>query len=188
MSSISDFIASENAKMSKWDKFFQNYPDVYTTSSINDSIKVTKPETIVKPSILGKLVALLFTFLVLLFYIPIGGMVVNKTPIIFPALAFLFISFILYLLVWNSFFSRRYIYQIRLNNEYIKAQGKKIYWKDVSETFIMNKKEGRFNNSYLVIIKKDSAIEKLNLFKFGISDRKLASLVEAYKTKDEHTT
>jgi len=100
----------------------------------------------------------------------------------------LFISFILYLLVWNSFFSRRYIYQIRLNNEYIKAQGKKIYWKDVSETFIMNKKEGRFNNSYLVIIKKDSAIEKLNLFKFGISDRKLASLVEAYKTKDEHTT
>lgn len=94
---------------------------------------------------------------------------------------FLFITFIIRLVIYHSFFNKNYIYTLILDKDYICINYRQTAWTEIAETCIMNKQEGRTTNSYLILFKKDKTIEKLDLYKFGIPDVKLAAMVEYYK-------
>jgi hypothetical protein len=183
MTTISDFIEKEKRKMSWLDKAVMNYPTIHKTSFLSSPLAQSTPEVVIRPSILNKLITIPFILFGGAFYIPLVNIMVNqKLPILIPLIGILFLSFILYLLIWHSFLNPNYIYRFRINREYIEASGKKHYWTEISETCIMTKMEGRNSNSYLVIFKKEGSVEKSNLFKFRISRKKLAGIIEFYKT------
>jgi len=56
-------------------------------------------------------------------------------------------------------------------------------WGAILETAIMRQPKARGVDRFLVIFKRDGSVEKLDLFLFGISDRKLAAVVEYYKAQ-----
>lgn len=166
-------------------KVIRNYPHVQKTSFIGEPFKQIQPETTIKPSVFQKLVILPLFLFALLFYIPLFNSFLNKKlPILIPTLGILFLSLIIYLLIWHSFFNPKYIYRIVLNKDYIRIRDKKFYWQEIAETCIMTRQERRTGNSYLVILKKDSTVEKFDLFKFAITNKKLASIIESYKKKN----
>ena len=100
----------------------------------------------------------------------------------------IFISIIIWIIIWNTLLNRKYIYSIKLNKNYIEIDRKTIPWTEIVETQIMLRQVGRGKSSYLVIFTADNQVHKYSLFKFGISDKKLSTLIELYKTKNERTT
>lgn len=182
---IDDFIKSEETKMTWLDKVANNYPKVGTTKSIGKPLQDREfgDETVVNPSVLDKTVALLFLFFTGFFWIILLKMVLEyRFPFVFIFLGFLFVNFLIYVLVRNTFFNRKYIFTIRINNERISIDHNLFYWTDIIETCIMTRQEGKTTNHYLILFMKNKTIEKFDLFKFDISDIKISTIVEYYKT------
>lgn len=189
MISVKDFIETEKSKMSWLDKVVMNYPQVYQTSFLSPPIKQNQSEILIRPSLFAKLMAVPFLLFALVFYIPLFSILRNGTlPALIPVTGILFISFILYWLTWHSFLNPKYIYHIRLTSQYIETRKRKFYWNEITETCILTRMEGRFSNSYLVLLMRDGRVEKMNLFKFRISDERLAGIVEFFKGQNERTT
>jgi len=172
--------------MGWFDKVLMNYPEVHQTSFLSPPITQQKPEMVLHPSLFTKLIAIPLILIALLSYIPLFHILRHETlPVLIPITGIFFISFILYLLIWHSFLNPKFIYRIHINNQFIEAGGKKYYWKDIADTCILTRMEGRISNSYLVILKLDGGVEKMDLFKFQISNKKLAGVVEFYKQQNE---
>lgn len=189
MISVKDFLEAEKSKMSWLDKVVMNYPQVYQTSFLSPPIKQHKSEIVIRPSLFTKLIAVSFLLFALVFYIPLFNVLRSRTlPIPVPVTGILFISFILYLLIWHSFLNPKYIYHIRLSSQCIEARKNKFYWNEIAETCILTRMEGRFSNSYLVLLMRDGRIEKMDLFKFSISNKRLSGIVEFFKEQNEFTT
>lgn len=184
MTSIKDVIEAEEKKMTWLDKVVRNYPEVYQTSFLSPPIKQLTPEIVFRPSIIPKLITVPFILLALMFYFYLLRILVNQNlPILIPLAGILFVSFILYLIIWYSFLNSRYIYQIRIGHDFLEAQGCKHNWESIADTCILSKMEGRYTNSYLILIMRDGSIEKLNLLKFRISNKKMAGTIEFYKRR-----
>jgi hypothetical protein len=183
---LSDFLKSEELKMTWLDKLNRSYPLVYSTESISrnlknmrlDKEKIIRPSRFRRASIIVILLPVIFTWVWLLKML----LEFNSS---FPILlgAFLFITLMLWFLSRHSFLNRKYIYTISIDSDAISIRNHKFYWTDITETYIMNKYEGRGkgDNSYLLIFKKDGTVGKFDLHMFSFSDIKLSGIIEHYK-------
>ena len=185
MKAIDDFIEIEESKMTWLDKITLNYPKVNPTKSFVPSLERIKfdDEKIIRPAVSDKIIAVIIALFAGLFWIGFLRMLINQSsPFIVVLTGFLFMTFLIVVVVRNSFFNSRYIYKISVNHEYIAIDAHKMYWADILETCIMNKRQGRGRtNSYLVIFKADNTMEKYDLFKFAVSDQKISTIIEYYK-------
>jgi len=80
-------------------------------------------------------------------------------------------------------FVKRYNYRVRIDASGLTIQGIFTAWGEIVETAIMRQPRPRGVARFLVIFTRDGTVQKLNLFLFGISDRKLAAVVEYYKAQ-----
>jgi hypothetical protein len=108
-----------------------------------------------------------------------------RFPFLVILFGFLFVTFLIYLLLKNSFFNKKYIYTITVDNEGLSIDSAKFYWTDIAETCILSRQKERRSNYYLLIFKKDTTVAKFDLFKFGLSDRKLSTIIEYYRNGHE---
>ena len=71
MSIIDDFIDSENAKMSRIDRAFLNYPIIKTTSSLSVPVAKGKfgTEKVIRPSLIQRIESVIFLFLLSLVWL-----------------------------------------------------------------------------------------------------------------------
>lgn len=188
METIDDFIRSEELKMTWLDKAFMNYPEVRLTSILaslcpNSSFK---EETVIKPSLLNKFIAIIIVPFLALVWIGLLNMLLQyKFPFAIVLFGFLLVTFIIFLLLKDSFFNRKLVYTIILTDSYISICNRKFSWANVSETAILTRREGKRRNSYLIVITNNNAIEQFDLYSFGISDKKLSAHIEYYKTKNK---
>lgn len=186
MALIDDFIKTEESKMSWLDKLVRNYPVFRPTKSIAYSLKNLKldDEKIIKPSISNRFIATIILCFLSIVWIGLFKILWGfKFPFAILLFSFLFVTLIIFLLLRNSFFYKKYNYNLTINKEAIAIDKRKIYWIDIADTFIMNKQEGRRTNYYLIISKKDKTIEKIDLFNIGVTDRKLSTIIEYYKAQ-----
>jgi hypothetical protein len=182
MITIKDFIEDEQKKMTWLDKVVRNYPRIHQTSFLNNPLKQSVEEIVIRPSIVQKLPVIPFIFFALLFlFYPVKILINNSLPALIPIGMIFFILFILYMAIWHTFFNPKYIYSIRINHQFIEARHQKYNWENIADTCIMFKMSGRIDNVYLVILMKDGNVEKLNLSKFSISAKKVSGIVEYYK-------
>jgi len=190
MASVDDFIKEEETKMSWLEKVFMNYPKIYSTKELAGSTNGLSIDTekIFHPSLFERAIAILFLIFSIIFWLTLFNLLTKNilVPVIVGGL--IFVSLIIWVIIWNTFFNRKYIYTIKLNKNQIEIDKKIILWTEISDTIIMLRKAGRGRNSYLVIFTKDNQVYKYSLFKFGVSDSKLSTLIEFYKTKKECTT
>ncbi|OQP59577.1 hypothetical protein A3860_36925 [Niastella vici] len=184
MTYIDDFIKSEESKMTWFDKVLGNYPRVRTTKFI----AVAAPslalgeKKVIKPSVLYKAIVIIVLPIPCLVWIGLLRlMLVDQFPFGVILFGLLLVSLIIYLLLYFTFFKKRYNYRITVDGEGITFDKNKFYWAEIAETGIMNRQEGKRTNSYLLIFHKDTTVNKYDLFNFGISDRKLAAIIEYYK-------
>lgn len=181
-----DIIKSEELKMTWLDELSRNYPDVNSTKSISgtlENMRLNKEKTI-RPSRLGQAFTMIVLLLLVYIWLWFLMMLLKYTfPFLVFLLGFSMVSLMIYMLISNSFLNKEYIYTIRINSDAISIRNNKFYWSDIAETYIVNKYEGRAKgyNSYLAIVRKDGIMEKFDLHKFGISDRKLSRIIEHYK-------
>jgi len=186
MTLVDNFIKTEESKMNWLDKAVRNYPKVRPTKSISYSLTNLKldKEKIIRPSLLDKFISALILFFLTIVWVGLFKMLLDyKFPFAIFLFGFLLVTFIIFILLSNSFFNKKYIYDLTINKEGIAIDNNKFYWTDIAETCIMNRQEGRRTNYYLVIFKKDTTIKKLDLFRIAITDKKLATIIEYYKTK-----
>jgi hypothetical protein len=185
MTPLDDFIKSEESKMSWVEKAFVGYPKMYSTKELSGSTNglTSEKQRIIYPSFFVRTIAILFLgFSIVCWFILFNLLIKNVlVPVVIGAL--IFVSFIIGIIVWNTFFNRTYIYSIKLSNSHLEIDKKIIPWNEISETQIMQHQIGRGRNSYLVIFAKNGQVHKYSLFKFGISDKKLSTLFEFYKAK-----
>jgi hypothetical protein len=181
---VDDFIKAEEQKMTWFDRLVQNYPKVETTKLIARSTKSGKYKeaTVIRPSLTDKTIAAVIILFLSLFWLGFLKLLLGNTTLFFSFfLPLLFITFIICIVIYNSFFNKKYIYTLILNKDSISVDHRPIKWSEIVETCIMNVQEGRTTNFYLILFKKDKTMEKLNLYKFGISDVKLSAMIEYYK-------
>jgi hypothetical protein len=186
MTPIDDFIKTEESKMSWLDKLIRNYPKIRPTKSIACSLTNFKLENekIIRPSNWERFISIIILFFLGIVWLGLVKMLLDyKFPFGVFLFGFLLVTFMIFMLIRNSFFNKRYNYNITINKEAIAVDRQKIYWTEIADTYIMNRQEGRSTNYYLIISKKDKTIEKLDLLNIGISDRKLSTIIEYYKTK-----
>ncbi|PSL34912.1 hypothetical protein CLV42_102486 [Chitinophaga ginsengisoli] len=173
--------------MTWWEKLTMNFPGIRSTKSIAGALKSKRwgKEKIIRPSRSLQVFSIALVLLPAYVWMWILKLLLEYT---FPFLVFLFgffmMSFIIYLILRNSFFNKRYIYTIRVNRDAISIRKNKFYWRDIVETCIMYKYEGRTMNKYLLIFRKDEIVEKFDLYKFSISDKKLSEIIEYYKANN----
>jgi hypothetical protein len=181
---IEDFKRSEEGKMTWLDKVIMNYPKVRPTSFIADATQELQlgNEEVIRPSVWNRIILTLFFFFAGIFWITLLSAVLQyRSPFLGDLIAFLFITVIILLHLRKSFFSKRYNYTITVDHLGISIDNKQIFWSDVAETCIMSRHEGRRTNYYLLIFKKDATLQKCDLYQFGLSDIKLATIIEYYR-------
>ncbi|MFT3679937.1 MAG: hypothetical protein QM791_06670 [Ferruginibacter sp.] len=190
MTSVDDFIKEEETKMTWLEKFFMNYPKMYSTKELAGPTKglLIDTEKTFRPSLFDKFIATLFLIFSILCWLILFNMLTKHILVPVTTGGIIFISSIIWILIWNTFLNRKYIYTIKLNKNHIEIDKKIIPWTEIVETQIMLRQAGRGRNSYLVIFTADDLVRKYSLFKFRISDKKLSTLIELYKTKNECTT
>lgn len=141
---IDDFVKSEEAKMTRLDKLFWNYPKVSTTGAMAGSFQHMQlgRETIIKPSVWNRFPALFFLFIAGIIWIGLLGMLLeSRSPFAFLLLFFALLTYLIYYLLNISFFSRRDIYTIIINSEGINIDYKLFAWTDIVESCILTKKK-----------------------------------------------
>jgi hypothetical protein len=181
-------IDNEESKMTWFDKLVMNYPKVQPTKSLTDSFQNLQfgTKTVIRPSIWDKAVAIIFSLFAGLFWIVLLRMLMEyRSPFLVILFGFLFVTFLIYLLLKNSFFNKKYIYTITVDEEGLSIDSTKFCWTGIAETCILSRQEGRRVNHYLLIFKKDTTVAKFDLFKFGLSDRKVSTIIEYYRAKNE---
>jgi hypothetical protein len=187
MITIPEFIEAERSKMSRIEKVLYVL-EVHPTSFFGPPRKQSKPEMVLRPSLIGKLIVIPFLLVGSIFFISFVNILIDQMlPVLIPVTGLLFLCFILFMLIWNVFLNPNYNYHIRINSQGIEARGNRFYWKDLSDTWIMTRMGGRTSNTWLVILKQDGSIEQLDLYQFQIADKKLAGIVEYYKGQNERT-
>src|SRR5579863_1028256 len=179
MSLIEEFIKSENQKLNWLQKLSANYPDVTETRLLAraDATPEKEPDGIIRPSLFRRsLYFLLFlvTFFSWLFLL--SGLRSQPDPL---WVYLVFVPFLLFvsgsLLLVNIV--KSYNYTIRIDSSGMTIRGIFIAWREIVETAIMRQPQPRNVDRFLVIFTRDGLVRKSNLFLFGISDRKLASVV-----------
>lgn len=187
MTSVDDFIKEEESKMSWLEKVFMNYPVMYSTKELAGSTKGLSIDTekIVHPSLFDRAISIVCLIISIAFWLILFNMLTENILVPVTIGGLIFISLVIWMLLWNTFLNRKYIYTIKLNKNHIEIDRKIIAWKEISETQIMVRQGGRGRNSYLVIFTKDNQVHKYSLFKFGISDNRLSTLMEFYKANQE---
>jgi len=103
---------------------------------------------------------------------PLGVYLVFVPFLLFASVSFLLVVFV-----------KRYNYRVRIDASGLTIQGIFTAWGEIVETAIMRQPRPRGVARFLVIFTRDGTVQKLNLFLFGISDRKLAAVVEYYKAQ-----
>ena len=96
-------------------------------------------------------------------------------------------TFLIFLVIRYSFFNKKYNYTLTIDKNGISVDKRQILWSDVADTFIMNRQEGKGTNYYLLILKTDKTVDKLDL-RMETSVGKLAAIIEHYKQKSESSS
>jgi hypothetical protein len=185
VSLIEEFRESEKQRLNWLQKRSANYPDVtetgllargYATPEIK-SVRTIQP-SIFRRSMYGlAFLVTLLSWLFLLFTWGGGRAPLGVYLVFVPFLLFASVSFLLVV------FMKRYNYRLQFDASGLTIQGIFISWGEIVETAIMRQPQPRGVARFLVIFTQDGTVRKLDLFLFGISDRKLAAVVEYYKAQ-----
>jgi len=192
---IEQFIESEKQKLNWLQKLSANYPEVTATRVLarehaeagkrwsGNRQAENRPEAIIRPAVVRRSVYFLL-FLVALFSCllllslwrdhrdPLWVFLVFVPFSLFVSVSFLLVNF-----------RSEYNYTIRVSATGMTIRDSFIAWGDILETAIMRQDRPRSVDRFLVIFTRDGTVQKLNLYLFGISDRKLAATVEYYKAQ-----
>jgi hypothetical protein len=185
MNLVEEFIESEKLNLNWLQKLSANYPDVTETRLLarGYAMPEIKPDRIIQPSPFKRLLyflmflVTLFSWLFLLSTLrgprdPLWVYLVFVPFLLFVSVSCLLVNFV-----------KSYNYTIRIDASGMTIRGIFIAWREIVETAIMRQPQPRNVDRFLVIFTRDELVRKLNLFLFGISDRKLASAVEYYKAQ-----
>jgi len=184
MTLTEEFLEKEKLKKNWLDKLAHSYPSVRPTNGFSWPLKTSEltPERIIKPSLWTKITSTLILIPPVFMWFIFFSMVFTQATLIPLYIFFLaFITALLLLFVRNSIFNKKFFYNIKLTYSGITVGRNRFFWEQVKETCILNRREGRVWVSYLIIFGQDNSTEKYSLFKFNISDSKMASLIEYYK-------
>jgi hypothetical protein len=158
-----------------------------TTSSLTDDISSNRQRDMisVKPSF--AIFGMMGGFLIFALYVFYQFFIGFRAGAI-PFVVLLFMIPMPVLFVYFAFFYGT-IFRINLNNLGIAIKRKIFTWNLIQDTFIYRKPHrmawtGRMHARYLVIVTKDNKFHKLNLYLFEISDEKLSTYIEYFKTRN----
>jgi hypothetical protein len=169
----------------------RSYPKVQSTKGYLGSLKTSdlKPESIIKPSRWAKVTSTLILIPPIFMWGTLFSMLITQATLVPLYLFFLvFMTFLLLLFVRNSIFNKKYFYNIVLTPSGITLGRNRFFWEQIEDTCILTKREGKAWISYLVIFGRDNSTERFSLFKFNISDSKIAALIEYYKQAKNNST
>ena len=182
MALIDDFIKKEESTMYLAKKWGTGYLKIRSTPELTDTFGHLRlgNENVIKPPFWVKA----FIAIILLFtgclWLGIAGALIDPGTRSFSKLFGLAVAtLVIYFLVKNLL-SKDPI--IRVNYEGIRIDDKTFPWTAIDEVYTMEKMLGRRSFSYLLIVKKDAAMEKFDLSDFSISSDKLSTIIEYYRT------
>jgi hypothetical protein len=184
---IEEFIESEKQKLNWLQKLSANYPDVTETRLLARGYAEPeiKPDRIIRPSIFKRslyFLVFLVAFFSWLFLLSTLRGHQDRAPLV---VYLVFVPFLLF--ASGSFllvnFVKSYNYTIGINASGMTIRGIFIAWDEIVETAIMRQPQPRGVARFLVIFTRDGTFRKLNLFLFGMSDRRLADVIEYYKAQ-----
>src|SRR5579871_2217059 len=135
---IEEFLEEERQKVKGLDKLFRNYPKIKRTSQIIPSLPGEIREvTVIRPSVIGKIVALWVSGIAGFMWLTMLSMLIGGRVPFLAVPALLFLSFILYTILGRTFFNPKYVFTILLDREGITVHDQKTRWAEVAETCIM---------------------------------------------------
>jgi len=182
MGDIENYIKTEEQKMTWLDKLVKNYPEARNTNSIAHTFKSNfsfLDQTTIRPSFWNRMISIIIVLFMGFIWIGLLNMVLAyKFPFVVNLFCLVLMTFLIFLVIRNSFFNKKYNYTLTIDKNGISVDKRQILWSDVADTFIMNRQEGKGTNYYLLILKTD----KLDL-KMGTSVGKLAAIIEHHKQK-----
>jgi len=186
MALIDDFLDQERRKGNFLVRLLRAEPEAYSTQSLaSDRIPSLGTQKIIRPSVLSKVIALGLLLYASFFWMVCFEMLFKDMVLIpITAAGLLLVSFIIFLIARHCFFNRKYIYTILVTRSYIQIGRMKISWKEIEDTFIINEKSSKATHSSLLLFKKDGSVKRSDLSRFSISDEKLSTIIEYYKSKN----
>lgn len=187
---VEQFIELQKSKAGWLTRLFRNYPEVTSTRMLARpfSHPAKKPEEIIKPSLLIRLIDLVFVAFGLFMWLIFLKVVVEQPGArLFAALLLAFASFWLSIPI-RSLVSRKVNFIVRVNAAGIGVRHEFIQWVEIIETAVMTKPEGKGESTHLIIFLRDGSHRDLNVKLSGIGKRRLATLVEQYKTMGQPST
>ena len=183
---INDFLEKERKRGPRILRIFPLQQNFESTSSLSEDLphKKQKDIIVIKPSLLKRI----FITPVILFelwfaYQFIRGMSEGRFPLIFFILSSLFLLLLIFISIYFPFINRKMNYKIIIDGNGLIIAGKYFDWDTIQGTFIYTIPARRGYNSNLIIVTNDNTFYKFDLFNFGISDSKLSSYIEYFKSQ-----
>lgn len=180
-----DFIQDEKDKMNWFDKLVKNYPNVKKTSAfgITQSYVPKEEKTVLRPAMIFKFAAMLMLAFITPFMLATYGLLQDKDQFRQGIMLFFFLIFatVFFVIIRNAFFNKKYHYTITVDRTGISINNEHFFWRDISDTAIMYKQEGKRRIKYLVILSRYGEVKTTSLKAFWISDEKLSTIIEHYK-------
>lgn len=172
--------------MNFFEKLFDNYPILHSTQAIAGSKKGLQlaQTTVLRPSVFSKIIASVFLIFATGCWLLLLRLLLQGTLVPVVVGLMLFVSFIIGLLVWNTFLNPVYLFTIKISTANIELKGQIFPWQQIAGTYVLRRMNNRRRDSSLVIITNDGKLSKHSLFKFGTTNERLAAIIEFYKTKE----
>ncbi len=171
---IDEFIQKEINDMNWWDKTFNNYPFIKTTKFLSFAYKKGEfgDYQMIKPLIYTKIIGGVFWIISMFFLMSLINLIIyTDFPLVISIpmliLLLLFIGFIIY----HSFYNKEHHFKFRLDFYGICINNVYHSWNEINETLILERHEGRSISYYLVLLKKDETVVRINYSEFKVKPR-----------------
>lgn len=181
---LEDYKNIEYGKLNWLSKALNNYPDIITTKELANKFEKGQfgDSHFIKPSLILKLVSLFFLFiLVFVLKLVLFTILLTDFPLIIGLIFLLFIILLIVFLGYYSFFDKECFFRFVIDYYGVCVNNQYHTWDDIYETLILESRDGGALNVYLILLKKDDSIVKLNFYKFNVFSKELATIVEYFK-------
>lgn len=181
MGVIDEFTKTETAKLSWLDRFVGNYPRVVPTGFWVPEPPGKAPVKVIRIGIVPVVLHLIFVgFGAYFWWVLLWVFLLRAVPM---GMGGGLLAFATFYVVANIRFLvlRKYNQSLRIGFDGITARGQLIPWDEIEDTAVMRRAVGRGQGVHLIVFPRRGRPVDLNLYMHGVSEYRLAKIVEGYK-------
>jgi hypothetical protein len=179
MTEVNEFMR-ENT--SWFNKLIRNYPEIKNTIEFKKENSIHSENTTFKVNKLNLVIITLINLILFLSILLLSKKCIYHFEV--KHIIGLAISVFLLLIIFRKLITHlKNIFQIQLNENFIKINEMKYTWFEIKDTYLVYELQNRRTILHLIIEKNKNEFEKFNLLNFKLNDDYFCNQIESFKNE-----